>query len=294
MSVAEHLQRLGGFADHRTLVRLTSRRRVAQALADGDIVQLARGRYALPTADVAVGRAHGLGGVVSHLSAAAWWHWELKAQPALPQVTVPKHRRIRGARHGVHFIDLHPDDVYDEVVTSRERTIVDCLRTLPFDEGLTVVDSALRHLDVTKSGLAVIARDVRGPGSPAVRTAIRHASGEAANPFESVLRAIAIQAGLSVKPQAVVREGAVSVRPDLVDEGRRLVLEADSFAWHGSRSALKRDCRRYNWLVRQGWRVLRFAYEDVMFDQADVLDLLIDVGRTQGWTEVRRRDRRTA
>lgn len=195
MSVAEHVHRLGGFADHRTLVRLTSRRRVAQALADGDIVQLARGRYALPTADVAVGRAHGLGGVVSHLSAAAWWHWELKAQPALPQVTVPKHRRIRGTRHGVHFIDLHPDDVYDEVVTSRERTIVDCLRTLPFDEGLTVVDSALRHLDVTKSGLAVIARDVRGPGSPAVRTAIRHASGEAANPFESVLQAIAIQAG---------------------------------------------------------------------------------------------------
>ena len=206
MSVAEHVHRLGGFADHRTLVRLTSRRRVAQALADGDIVQLARGRYALPTADVAVARAHGLGGVVSHLSAAAWWQWELKAQPALPQVTVPKHRRIRGTRHGVHFVDLHPDDVYDEVVTARERTIVDCLRTLPFDEGLTVVDSALRHLDVTKSGLAVIARDVRGPGSPAVRTAIRHASGEAANPFESVLRATAIQAGLSVKPQAVVRK----------------------------------------------------------------------------------------
>jgi very-short-patch-repair endonuclease len=43
-------------------------------------------------------------------------------------------------------------------------------------------------------------------------------------------------------------------------------MEADSFEWHGKRSALAEDTRRYNMLVVAGWTVLRFCYEDVMFD----------------------------
>ena len=38
---------------------------------------------------------------------------------------------------------------------------------------------------------------------------------------------------------------------------RRLILEADSFEWHGSRRALVRDARRYNNFVIAGWLVLR-------------------------------------
>jgi very-short-patch-repair endonuclease len=56
-------------------------------------------------------------------------------------------------------------------------------------------------------------------------------------------------------------------RPDLVDEDLRLVLEADSFEWHGDRVALRDDARRYDLMVVNGWRVLRFAWEDVMFDR---------------------------
>ena len=57
------------------------------------------------------------------------------------------------------------------------------------------------------------------------------------------------------------------MQPDLVDRERRVVLQADSFAWHGDRSALRRDAQRYNNLVVRGWLVLRFAWEDVMHDQ---------------------------
>ncbi|MEP7092254.1 MAG: DUF559 domain-containing protein [Nocardioidaceae bacterium] len=60
------------------------------------------------------------------------------------------------------------------------------------------------------------------------------------------------------------------VQPDLVDPARRVVAEADSFAWHGSRSALREDAQRYNNLVVRGWRVLRFSWEDVMHDPAYV------------------------
>lgn len=67
------------------------------------------------------------------------------------------------------------------------------------------------------------------------------------------------------------------MRPDLVDVDLRVILEADSFARHGDRAALRRDAQRYNLLVVEGWIVLRFSWEDVMFDQVYVRDVLSDV-----------------
>ena len=62
----------------------------------------------------------------------------------------------------------------------------------------------------------------------------------------------------------------------------RIVLEADSFEWHGDRAALRRDARRYDLLVANGWTVLRFAWEDVMHDQDWVRSVLAAVvGRTE-------------
>ena len=54
-------------------------------------------------------------------------------------------------------------------------------------------------------------------------------------------------------------------RPDLVDAGRRLIIEADSWTWHEKTPARHtRDCERYNAFVNAGWLVLRFTYEHVM------------------------------
>jgi len=55
-----------------------------------------------------------------------------------------------------------------------------------------------------------------------------------------------------------------------VDERLKVILEADSFEWHGGRSALTRDARRYNAFTIAGWLVLRFSWEDVMFHAPDV------------------------
>ena len=72
--------------------------------------------------------------------------------------------------------------------------------------------------------------------------------------------------GLTVEPQVSIRAGHGFLgRPDLVDERLGIILEADSFEWHGDRAALARDARRYNRFVAHGWLVLRFAWEDVMF-----------------------------
>jgi very-short-patch-repair endonuclease len=63
-------------------------------------------------------------------------------------------------------------------------------------------------------------------------------------------------------------------RPDLVDERLGIVLEADSFEWHGDRAALRSDAQRYNRFVVHGWLVLRFAWEDVMFRPDEVRAIL--------------------
>ena len=60
----------GGVLEAAVLHHLTSRRRVRSALRGGEIVRVARGRYALPDADRARVAAARLSGVVSHLSAA--------------------------------------------------------------------------------------------------------------------------------------------------------------------------------------------------------------------------------
>jgi len=271
--------RLGGVADARSLLRLTTRRRLRRAVREGRILQLSRGRFALPTAESAHQRAGELTAVVSLRSAAAHYGWAMKLQPPEPELTVRKNRNLsKERRKGVRILwaDLEPDDIRHGVTTPL-RTIVDCARHLPFDEALAIVDSALRAGQVTRDDLRWAI--VRGAGAAAVRRVIRHADGRAANAFESVLRALCIEAGLHCEPQVALDLGTGTIHPDLVDEERRLVLEADSWTFHARRKAHSRDCARYNLLVIRGWRVLRFTWEQVNHDQAYVRWALAELHR---------------
>jgi very-short-patch-repair endonuclease len=276
VSVTGVMLELGGIASRAQLIHATSRSEVDSALAAGDIVTLARGRYALPAADEAAAAAHRLTGIASHQSAALHWGWAVKTAPERPHVSLPKNRNLSlEQRRGVeiHRAALAADDI-SGVFTSRDRTLVDCLRVHELGEGLAVADSALRD-GLSPSWLAALARDIKGPGGRQARRIADEARSEAANPFESALRAIALDvAGLRVRPQVAIRSTAFLGRPDLVDEHLRVVLEADSFEWHGDRAALRRDTKRYNSFVVNGWLVLRFAWEDVMFEPRYVTSVL--------------------
>ena len=139
----------------------------------------------------------------------------------------------------------------------------------PFPQS-TISDSALEALESR----------VRGPGSAQVRRVAAIADARSANVFESTLNSIAAEVpGLRVRPQVTLRGSAIwmEVCPDLVDTVLGVVLEADSFEWHGKRHALLRDCRRYNALVVNGWTVLRFPWEDVMFNPDLVRRTLVAV-----------------
>jgi very-short-patch-repair endonuclease len=248
-------------------------------VAAGQVVVLARGRYALPAVDQAMAAAHARSAVLSHTSAALYHGWAVKTVPAVPHLTVRRDRRPPKGGWGpvqVHYADLDEDDVVGGIATAKLPTMQQCLRHLPFDEALAVADSALRVGDGdTVRAAGTLAR---GPGCRRMRRVVALARGGSANPFESCLRAIALDVpGLAVEPQVLITSVEPWCRPDLVDVELRIVLEADSFAWHGDRAALAADARRYNLLVADGWLVLRFAWEQVMGEPGQIRQVLAAV-----------------
>lgn len=276
MEVAQALARLGGVADAATLVRITSRRKLRKALAAGDAVRDGRGRYALPTATEGRRAAARLAGVVSHGSAAALYGWKSKWPPAEPSVTVPRKRKVSPQRRegvAVHYVDLSAEE-RSTGVTTMVRTVLDCAKSLPFDEALSIADSALRNGDVTNGELLWHAERMPTTGRTRCLRVAEEADGRAHNPFESVLRAIALDAGLRLEPQQVIVKGPPWIQPDLVDRERRVAVEAESFAFHSDRKALVKDCERYNALGRLGWTVYRFTWEHVMLHPEYVADVL--------------------
>jgi hypothetical protein len=258
------LERLGGVADRRELLRLTAARALARAVGSGAVVRVRRGRYRLPDADRALARAAQLGGVASHLSAAQLHGWEVPFPSTTPWITVPRNSKARQTpRHHLFWADVSGER---GLVTSPTRTVVDCARRLPFAVALAVADSAIRHGDVDPQRLARECERIRGKGAASARRIAAQASGLAANPFESVLRAIALDAGLAAEPQLEVVVAGVTIHPDVGDRSRRIVLEADSWEFHTGKDAHERDCWRYTVLVCDGWLVLRFTWRQVMVD----------------------------
>lgn len=280
MDPVEFLQRSGGLSPAAPLVRACGRDAVWRAVASGLVVRTGRGRYALPAVEAGLRAAFGVSGVLSHESAAAWWGWEAAHQPVEAVVTVPrdrKARRVRGVR--LSFRNLPDGDVVRPGVTSALRTVLDCATTLRFPEALAIADSALRHGQVEREELVLAARASPLRGRARRSRVAAAADARSANPFESVLRGLALEAGLEVRPQAWIATPHGWVRPDLLDDGRGLAVEAESFAWHGRREQLTRDSRKYNDLVLAGLALLRFSWEHVFLDE-DYVRATLERART--------------
>lgn len=221
--------------------------------------------YGLPE-DGAAARAAEIGAHLSHRTAALHHGWGVLHSPEVPELIASRTRRIPV-----------PDDVYlrfravtaDEVglrATSPLRTVVDCARDLALPEALAVADSALRSGLVSAEQLARVA--LPRTGRRAARQVLDLASDRADNPFESGLRALAIEAAdRHWVPQVPIalRDGRV-LHADVGDHTTRIALEADSREFHRTREDVRRDCWRHDEMTLAGWIVLRFAWEHVMFN----------------------------
>jgi very-short-patch-repair endonuclease len=262
MHPAAVARELGGLATKAQLLVVCTEREVRRAVANGTVLRLARGRYAVPHAKEAVRTAAVLSGTVTHLSAAQYHGWEVAHVPDLPWVAVPRNRKISDADRELAQI------VYSTargMVTDPVRTVIDCARRLPFGDGLAVADSALRHRHVHEAGLVSAAEAARGPGADRCRRVAREATPLAANPLESMLRSISLDVpGLSVRPQVEIRLPGFTVHPDLVDERLGLVIEAEGFMFHAATpKQFDSDVERYTQLVVSGRTVARFTRSQV-------------------------------
>lgn len=277
MHPVEALTRLGGTAERSVLLCATTRKKLERAVGRGEVVRLARGRYALPTASRGAQAARRLSGAASHRSAAAGHGWGLAFQPVRPEVVVPRNRNVPPARRFGVELRWRPlsKDEQASAITEPYRTVLDCARDLPFREALVIADSALRDQTVDAEVLEERALLLPRKGRARALTVVESASSLAANPFESMLRALAREVpGLDVSPQVLLLDRGFRGRPDLVDAKRRLVLEADSWEHHASKKGFERDCARYNALTLRGWTVLRFTWHQVMYEPWYVLAAL--------------------
>ena len=287
--VVEILQKAGGSATFARLREFIPGRAIRLALAQGRIKRVAKGVYALPldTSPPTVARAHG--GVLSHESAAQHLGLDVVTIPLKPHVTIGRTKRKRSTKLAC---TLHWSDAPElDGATTPVRTVLDCARSLPFGEALAVADSALRKGLVSADELLASAIALRGPGRARAIRLAEAGDARAASVLESVLRARVLEAGFV--PQLVIADDTFFARVDLGDPELRLVLEADSFAYHGSRESLRRDCRRYVNLAMRGWTLLRFSWEDVVLDVGWVAEALAAVTRG-GWPGTQNPLRRAA
>ena len=254
MDAAPLLAQLGGTGTTAQLRSALSKQAIRRAVDAGSILRISHGRYALPSVGLARREGTRLGATVSHTSAALFLGWKVKWDPDQPHLTVRRKRHLR-----------------------QDRTVIDCCLDLPFDEALTVADSALRagvDIDELFESTARLTPRQR----KVVRRVLHLADGRAANPFESVTRAICLGIdGLSLTPQLRIRTRRSVHQVDLASVDLRLVIEADSFEFHADRKDFSRDCRRYNDLVSSGWVVLRVTWEMAMLEPAQLRSLVSQV-----------------
>ena len=279
MTPSEAIKLLGGVARWNEIECLVTRAEVDAELAAGLVTRLRKGLYALGDVAEVRAQAEAVGATVSHLSAAQVHGWKVKLPPEKPTITVPRNRSLPEGDFEVRWQDLGPLEVY-RGLTRPVPTVI--ARAYPYDVALSVADSALREGAMTRDLLVKAALASPRTGRAKALRIAREADGRAANPFESCARAIAGEVrGLAVRPQVSIKGVG---RVDLGDLELGIAIECESLEFHGDARSLKRDVRRYTSAARKGLVVVRFTWDEVMFDPdycREALQDVVDVRRKQ-------------
>ena len=236
------------------------------AVRRGQVLALGGGTYALPAAAPDAVLAARLGGRLTCISATQRYGLDVLSPPVVPHVVVPRNCSVDASDAVVHRASVPGTGPVVPVLPA----LVAVLRCLETVEAVVVVDSALRQRVARRRSLDV---RLRGPGSVEARRRLGLADARSGSVIETVARLALRQVGLPVDCQVPVPGIG---RVDLVVDGW-LVVELDGFAYHSDRDRYRTDRRRTNGLVAQGYRVLRFSYEDVMYRLADLVAQVVAV-----------------
>jgi very-short-patch-repair endonuclease len=160
-------------------------------------------------------------------------------------------------------------------VTSVPRTIFDLAAVLPARRLEQVVNEAeVRRLTDALSVPDLLERYPRRRGTVALRRLYddRRLDGPTASELEERFLALIDAHGIP-RPRlnTDLRLGSGFVRPDCLWAERRLIVELDGRAAHGTPRAFERDRERDRMLTAAGWRVLRVTWRQLRDDPAAVI-----------------------
>ena len=250
---------------------------IRHRLARGRLFPVHRGVYALGhrilTTDgirIAATLAAGNGAVLSHRSAAALW--EVRPSGIL-EVTLDRSRRpLRGIR--LHQLGLPADEVTALraiPVTTLARTLFDLAAVLPLRQVERAVNEAevQRRLD-TLSLADLVERHPGRRGISKIRTILARLR-IGANLTRSELEARFL--GFSRESELPLPEVNASllvaggwIECDFLWRDRRVIVELDGWAAHGTATAFERDRARDRMLSAGGWRLVRITWRQLHED----------------------------
>lgn len=246
------------------------------AVRRGELVVVLPGVYrSASTPLTPAGRRHAAamwsGGAISHETAAALWDPDVPTSPLLVDVSVMD----RVSRNGhpafvrVHRVVLGPEDVVDVdglPVTTRSRTVLDCVGTRPrasaralfergFQRGWFTLTDLDRRLEREKGRAGnVILRQLREEIAPG-------AQAEFERRFHRLLRAHGLTGWIPQYP--VVTPTGGLVHADIAFPGARLIIELDGWSTHGTRDRFRADRKRDRRTLLGGWRTVRYVWADL-------------------------------
>ena len=266
MDVSRALELCGGAARRPALARLGIDDAALRRAVRGGMLQPARGLYALPTASAdLIGLLLNRQLLTCASAAPHYGLWSLKS-PDVPHVY---HRREEAVRDAVHHAGLLLPPHHNRPVAALADVLIHALRCLPFAESLVMVECAVSRGEMT---LDFLRSRLSGRRNGKAREVLRWVDRGAESLLETLARTYFRQAGIKVETQAYLdRVGYV----DLLLEGW-LVVELDG-RHHADWTQVRKDHRRNNESAVQGYTALRYYYQDVVYNPADMVAQVLAV-----------------
>ena len=163
---------------------------------------------------------------------------------------------------------LRSDEAF---VVSLETSVRQCIRLLPFDEAVAVLDSALQLK--RQSGSAEIDMDrLRLQLPKRLHSVLDAADSRSQSGAETLARLRLARLGIAAQPQQWITSGT---RVDLLI-GDRLVIEIGSVEFHAHPDRYEADHRRAAVLLALGCDVLEFTTNQIMDDWSFVEGIIVD------------------
>jgi hypothetical protein len=211
----------------------------------------------------------GTGAVASHTTAARLWSLVVPADPDV-HVIIERRRRLTVPGLRTHRIVLRDDEVAvrQGIVTTRlDRTVADCLLWLPEEAGTALLTSVLQRRVATVDEIRqALWRCGQRHGSTRAWAVLEAVGADAHSIAEVRAHRLLTKSGItgwSANTPVFDEDGLIGYVDVLFDDVP-LAIEIDGRAYHSDDTAFQRDRERRNRLVRAGYTVLQFTWDDLV------------------------------